>query len=168
MSNLDLPFGHNDGPRENWISKVQLMGNPDNNWNLIFSATDIEGFLRERMASVVFKEANVSGREQEVRFTYRFQPGWIVSETHGTLRLDPSPGASFEVLSYGMIFDLVEMLATQYPENKGIVVVFSEFRAVIHRAGMQRDEGITRLSEAVDVELSRRLFPLEWGSEDQL
>ncbi|WP_299688044.1 hypothetical protein [uncultured Tateyamaria sp.] len=168
MTDPELAFGHTDGPREHWCAKVQIMGSPAQNWSLVFQPETIETFLRARMARVDWSEQVTENGETTIAFDYAFPPNWTEGEAFGSLRLAPSPGASFEVLSYGMAYDLLEELARLHPENTDMVVIFSEFRALFHKVGLPRDEGIFRLSDDVHTRLSRMLFPLEWGSEDQL
>lgn len=168
MTDPVLPFGHQDGPREHWCAKVQIMGSPKQNWSLVFQPEMIEAFLRARMARVDWNEAKTENGETNIRFDYAFPPNWTEGETFGSVRLDPSPGLSFEALSYGMAYDLLEDLEQSHPENTDMVVIFSEFRALFHEAGLSRDEGIRRLSDTVHERLSRMLFPTEWGSEDQV
>lgn len=167
MTDPDLPLGHPAGPREHWCAKVQIMGSPANNWALVFDPGMIEGFLRDRMATVTWHGEEVDGGETNVRFDYTFPDGWTTGQTFGTARLAPTPGLSFEVLSYGMAYDLLEALAAQHPENTDMAVVFSEFRALFHQPGASREAGIFRLSDAVHERLSGLLFPTEWGVEAQ-
>lgn len=165
MTDLELPFGHPDGPREHWCAKVQIMGSPANNWSLRFDLEMIEAFLRDRMAAITWHPEEVEGGDTNVHFDYTFPSGWTTGQTFGTVRLMPTPGLSFEVLSYGMAYDLLEALAAEYPQNTDMTVVFSEFRALFHQSGATREEGIFRLSDAVHERLSGLLFPTEWGVE---
>ena len=156
-----------NGSRADWAAKVQILGSPARNWSLAFQPDMIEGFLRAHMAEVHWAEPKTENGETNIRFEYTFPPRWTDPKSFGTLRLDPTPGASFERLSYGMVHDLLEQLAAHHPENTDMVVVFSEFRAMVYTPGLPRDEAIFRLSDDVDPALSRALFPAEWGSEGQ-
>jgi hypothetical protein len=52
MTNSSLPLGHDSGPREHWLAKVQIMGGPTMNWQMIIEPSLLEAFLRQRMASL--------------------------------------------------------------------------------------------------------------------
>jgi hypothetical protein len=57
---------------------------------------------------------------------------------------------------------LLEEIILVHPENTHIVVAFEHFRALPYTPGPPRNEGISHLTEACDILLSKSLFPGEW------
>lgn len=165
MTDTDILFGSSAGPREHRWDKVQIMGSPEQDWSLVFAPETVETFLRTHMPSVNVSAPDAGFGETNISLEYKFPPGWDIQESFGTIRTAPNGGLSFDALSYGMTFDLLEHILRVHPENKDIVVIFSEFRALFHRAGMPRNEGVFRLQNAFHVELTKTLFPDGWDDE---
>ncbi|WP_299688041.1 hypothetical protein [uncultured Tateyamaria sp.] len=165
MTDIDILFGNAAGPREHRWEKVQIMGSPEQDWSLVFTPEVVEAFLRSRMASVTVSAPETSLGETNIEIDYSFPPGWDIGESYGSMRTAPTGGLSFDALSFGMTFDLLEHILREFPQNKDIVVIFSEFRALFHRANMPRNEGIFRLQNAFHVDLTRTLFPQGAGDD---
>lgn len=159
MADTDILLGSADGPREHWLDRVQIMGSPEQDWSLSIDPDTVVTFLRTRMASVSASEPETTYGETNISLDYTFPPGWEISDSYGTIRLAPAAGLSFDRLSAGMTYDLLEHILQVHPENKDMVVIFGEFRALFYRAGMPRNEGIFRLQNALHLELSKTLFP---------
>lgn len=163
----NAPLNGDNGPPEHWTAKVQILGSPDAGWNLNFQPSKIDAFLRTRMAHVTQHPEEDTDGEVNIRFDYAFPAPWTHDSNSATARLSPTPGLSFERLSYGMTYDLLEELAPLQPTGGQMVVVFSEFRVMIYTPGKPRDDALKSLINDVDIALGRLLFPSEWGSEDQ-
>lgn len=159
MTDVDMPTGGTDIPRADRMDRVQIMGSPDQNWSLSFTQETVVTFLRARMATLEASEPETAFGETTIDLSYSFAPGAPIAESFGSIRLEPAGGLSFDSLSYGTTYDLLEHILRVHPENQNIVVIFGEFRALFHRAGMPRNEGIFRLQNAMHLELSKLLNP---------
>jgi hypothetical protein len=162
MTNGSLPIGHDTGPCEHWFAKVQIMGGPEMSWQMTATPSLLEVFMRQRMASLTWRAPALVNGETLIDFDYEYPQGFLDEYGSGEMRLTPNTGIYLARLTYGWTYELLEQIARIHPENTQIVVAFDHFRALPYMAGLPRDEGISRLTEACDIPLSRVLFPGEW------
>lgn len=96
MTDVDVSTDGADIPRADRMARVQIMGSPDQSWSLSFAPETIVTFLRARMASLEASAPETNFGETIIDLSYTFAPGASITDSYGSIRLEPAGGLSFE------------------------------------------------------------------------